>query len=278
MERHSLFIAHSGQGIGTDNRRRLTELLRAAKGPFTVENAAATLDVSRTRARRFLAYLAGRGWLTRVRPGLYATVPLEASNPSEWTEDPWVVAAHVFGPCYVGGWSACEHWGLTDQLFRDVVILTTRCQRDRSPIIQGTSYRVKVIKQERMFGTRIVWRGGVRVHVSDPARTVVDLLDEPGLGGGIRHVADVVRVWFDGEFRDDGLLLDYAERFGNRSVYKRLGFLIERLNIQALGLLEESKRRMSKGVVRLDPSGPVGGRRIGRWSLIANVTIGGAAE
>ncbi|MDP2957763.1 MAG: type IV toxin-antitoxin system AbiEi family antitoxin domain-containing protein [Longimicrobiales bacterium] len=269
-----MLLSRSGQGITTDNRRRLTQLLRAGKGPFTVEDAAGTLDMPRTRARRFLAYLAGRGWLTRVRPGLYATVPLEAFNPSEWTEDPWVVAAQVFGPCYVGGWSACEHWGLTDQLFRDVVILSTRWQRHRSPVIQGTSYRVKVIKQERMFGTRIVWRGGVRIQVSDPARTVLDLLDDPGLGGGIRHIGEIVRTWFEGESRNDDILLEYAERLGNRSVYKRLGFLIERLHIQAPAALGEARRRMSKGVVRLDPTGPEGGRRVSRWNLIANVTIG----
>ena len=209
---------------------------------------------------------------------LYSAVPLEASHPGEWREDLWVVAAEVFAPCYIGGWSACEHWGLTDQLFRDVVVLTSRWMRNRRPTIQGTRYRVKVISPERLFGTRIVWRGRVRVHVSDPARTILDLLDDPGLGGGIRHVADVLREWFVGELRDDHRLLEYAERLGNRSVYKRLGFLIERLAVPAPDLLEACERRMSTGVVRLDPSGPTGGWRVKRWKLIANATITGQAE
>ncbi|HSW29425.1 MAG TPA: type IV toxin-antitoxin system AbiEi family antitoxin [Longimicrobiales bacterium] len=203
---------------------------------------------------------------------------MEAARPSEWTTDPWVVAARLFAPCYVGGWSACEHWGLTDQLFRDVAVISTRWLRDRTPSIQGTTYRVKVIKAERMFGTRGVWRGDVRIDVSDPARTVLDLLDEPELGGGIRHVSDVVREWFEGELRDDEQLLNYAARLGNRSVYKRLGFLIERLDLPASDVLEEAERRMSKGVVRLDPSGPEGGHRVARWNLMANVTVGRTAE
>jgi predicted transcriptional regulator of viral defense system len=139
--------------------------------------------------------------------------------------------------------------------------------------MQGTTYKVKVIKDERMFGTRTVWRSGVRIHVSDPTRTVLDLLDDPRLGGGIRHVGDVLREWFDGEHRNEELVLDYAERLGNRSVYKRLGFLIERLAIDAPSLVSEAERRMSKGVVRLDPSGPEGGKRVDRWNLIANATI-----
>lgn len=272
------FMSSTGLGINAENRGRLTRLLRSGPGPFTVENASAVLGMSAPRARRFLAYLARRGWLVRIRAGLYAAVPLEAARPSEWTTDPWVVAARLFAPCYVGGWSACEHWRLTDQLFRSVVVISSRWLRDRTPSIQGTTYRVKVIKPERMFGTRGVWRGGVRIDVSDPTRTVVDLLDDPELGGGIRHVSDVVREWFEGQLRDDERLLEYAARLGNRSVYKRLGFLVERLDLAAPDVLEEAERCMSKGVVRLDPSGPEGGHRVARWNLIANVTIGRTAE
>lgn len=278
MEHNATHVSVRGRGISENNRRRLTQLLRAVRGPFTVEDAARTLGLPLDRARRFLAYLASRGWLARVRPGLYTGVPLETSNPADWTEDPWVVATQVFEPCYVGGWSACEHWALTDQLFRDVVVLTTRWRRDRSPIIQGTTYKIKVIKEDRMFGTRVVWRRGVPTHVSDPARTLVDLLDDPDLGAGIRHVADVVQTWSDSEARDDALLLDYVERFGNGSVYKRLGFLVETLAIRAPNLLDACRGRMSKGVVRLEPSGPAGGHRATRWNLIVNVRIGDAAR
>ena len=112
------------------------------------------------------------------------------------------------------------------------------------------------------------------MDVSDPSRTVLDLLDDPELGGGIRHVSDVLRTWFEGDLRNDGLLLEYAECLDNRSVYKRLGFLVEALEIPAHGLLDECERRMSEGLVRLDPSGPEGGRRVGHWRLIANATVG----
>ncbi|MBI2403374.1 MAG: hypothetical protein HYV20_11710 [Gemmatimonadetes bacterium] len=51
---------------------------------------------------------------------------------------------------------------------------------------------MKVVSPERLFGTRVVSRGRVRVQGSDPPRTLFDLLDDPELGGGIRHVADVL--------------------------------------------------------------------------------------
>ena len=118
----------------------------------------------------------------------------------------------------------------------------------------------------------------MRVEVSDPSRTILDLLDDPALGGGVRHVSDVLRTWSEGDLRNDGLLLEYADRLGNRSVYKRLGFLVEALELPATDLIEECERRMSEGVVRLDPSGPEGGRRVNRWRLIANATIGSSVS
>lgn len=238
-----------------------------------MRDAARALSLSSERARRFLAHLAARGWLARIRPGLYVAVPLDASEPAEWREDPWVVAARTFAPCYIGGWSASEQWGLTDQLFRDVVVVTARPTRGRRPTIQDTTYRVKVVSTKRIFGTRAVWRGRVRVEVSDPSRTLVDLLDDPSLGGGIRHVAEILAEWFFGEHRDERRLTEYAARLGNRSVYKRLGFLIERLALPTPDLVAECARGMSTGVVRLDPSGPPRGRRLRRWNLIVNVTV-----
>ena len=262
------------RGINTANRERLTRLVRATEGPFTVAEASQVLNMTPAKSRRFLAYLAARGWLARVRPGLYVAVPLDASEPSQWRADPWVIAAELFAPCYIGGWSACEYWGLTDQLFRDVAVMSGRWTRDRTPMIQGTSYRVRVISPERLFGTRVVWRGRVQVQVADSARTILDVLDDPGLGGGIRHVGDVVLEWFAGDLRDDGRLLEYVERLGNRSVYKRLGFLIETLALSAPDVLEVCERRMSSGTVRLDPTGPPGGRRVPRWNLMANASLG----
>jgi len=59
------------------------------------------------------------------------TVPLDAARSGEWTEDSWALATNVFSACYIGGWSACEYWGFTDQVFRDLLVFTTRRVRKR---------------------------------------------------------------------------------------------------------------------------------------------------
>lgn len=262
------------QGINRDNRALLERLHREMPGVFGVEDASAVLSLDAGRTRRLLAYLARRGWLSRVRRGLYVAVPLDTRQPGEWAEDAWVVAERTFRPCYLGGWTACQHWGLTEQVFRTVLVVTGRKVRGREPVIQGTPYRVTVRPEDKLFGTAIVWRQQVRVQVSDPSRTIVDLLDDPTLGGGMRHVADVVHEYLIGEHRDDDLLIDYGDRLGNRAGFKRLGFVLEHLGIDAPRLVAACLDRRSTGLVALDPSVSSKGQIVRRWGIRANVRLG----
>ena len=155
---HSDYIKKSiPAGISKSNREKLTILHRGANGPFTIHEASILLDMNPTRTRRFLAYLASRGWLSRVRQGLYVTVPLEATYPNEWREDSWIIATKAFEPCYIGGWSACEHWGFTEQIFRTVAVFTAYNARSRDYVIQETPFRLKTLPREKIFiGTLIV--------------------------------------------------------------------------------------------------------------------------
>ena len=118
-------------GISQRNRALLEQLHRRTTGAFDVGEASRALGMEHDDTSRLLVYLARRGWLSRVRRGLYVAVPLDARRSGEWVEDPWVVAERVFSPCYVGGWSACSHWDLTEQVFRTLLVVTARRVRHR---------------------------------------------------------------------------------------------------------------------------------------------------
>lgn len=268
----SLISPHPA-GISAGSRDHLARLNRAFRGPFTPAEAAEVLDVDASNAADLLGHLARKGWLARIRRGLYATVPLEATEPRDWRVDAWLIAAHVFAPCYVAGWSACEHWELTDQLFRSTAVISGTPQRRSKVTVHGSAFVVAHRASDVFFGTRPVWRDGERVDVSDPPRTIVDVLDDPVLGGGIRHVAEVLETYFGGEHRDDDRLVDYADRLGNRTVFKRLGYLLEALEIHAPDLIAQCLERRSAGVSKLDPSVRETGRITSRWGLRVNSTV-----
>jgi len=262
-------------GISEAHRKRVDELHRRFLQPFSVAEAAEVLGLERAKVRRLLAHLSARGWLSRVRRDAYVTVPLGAERPSDWREDPWVIAARVFAPGYLAGWTACEHWGLTEQIFRDVQVITARHLRHRLQVIQGTRFQAKTVEPDRLFGTMAVWREQSQVEISDPSRTVIDLLDDPALGGGIRHVTEIVKSYFASDHRDDRRLCDYARRLGNRTVWKRLGYLLEDLSIDAPDLIETCRKNISSGISLLDPRGGRKGRSLKRWNLRINATVRG---
>lgn len=127
--------------------------------------------------------------------------------------------------------------------------------------------------QEKMFGTRPVWRDRTRVNLSDPSRTLVDVLDDPSLGGGIRHIVGMVNTYFSSEHRNDALLEDYIRQVGNRTGFKRLAYLLETLEVHAPVLLQACEKGVSSGVSLLDPGMPAQGPVLRRWNLRVNGTI-----
>ncbi len=253
-------------GLGTLDRKRIAAVLRATKGTVTVSEAAQILEVPAPAAAKMLARWASKGWLSRVRRGLYVPVPLESETGDVALEDPWLVAERLFAPCYIGGWSAAEHWGLTEQIFRTLVVMTTRKPRNRKPVIRGTGFLARTVPERALFGLRPVWRGRVKVQVSDPSRTVIDMLNDPRVGGGLRPTVDVLQDYLRSEHKDLRLLVDYGQRLRNGALFKRLGFLLERLAPGEQEALDACREQLTQGNARLDPTLPAG-RLVTRWRL-----------
>lgn len=247
------------------SRRNLGSLVRGHPDVISVPDAMSVLQTTAPKAAKRLARWAEQGWLRRVRQGFYVPVPIEAESPEQAPEDAWVLAAELYAPGYIAGWSAAEHWGLTEQLFPTVAVITAKLVRDRSPVIGRTRFHIKTLKPNLIFGTRPEWRGQRKVDVADPSRTVIDMLDDPRFGGGIRFVQDVLVEYLRSEHKNLPQLLAYAERLGRGSVFKRLGFLLE-LAGEAPEVVETCRKKISKGPTQLDPSRP-GKRMATSWGL-----------
>lgn len=260
-------------GISGKNRKLLDELNRTQEGPFSIKEASKVLGISESDTRICLAYFVRKGWLSRVKRGLYITVPLGTVNPREYKENPWVVANRVFSPCYIGGWSAAEHWEFTDQIFNSIVVFTLRRLRNKNIQIQGTNYVLKFVDKKYFGKTKAVWINNTKIQISDPIQTIVDILDGPSIGGGIRNIADIVRAYFESEYRNDEIIVGYIEVKNNKTIYKRLGYLIEACGIDAPNLKVVCEKRVSTGFTLLDPTVEPKGHFSSKWNLRINVGV-----
>lgn len=259
-------------GISRQSRVDLARLTGQGRRFVTVADATEELHLDRGDAARRLARWAEQGWLRRVRRDLYVPVPVDATDPSSWGGDPLVLADAVWDPCYVTGWTAANHWGLTEQSFRTTVIKTTQRVRQSAHSLLDNDLLVSHTAPENLeWGMRREWREERRVRLADPARAIVDMLDDPKLGAGIRTVAECLDAYLADE--DPATLVSYAERLGNRTVFKRFGYLAERLLVDE-ELLASCEAKLSEGFSALDPTQAKGGPRSQRWRLIVNVQLG----
>jgi predicted transcriptional regulator of viral defense system len=232
----------------------------------TVEMAANALAISRHQAAKLLARWREQGWLKRLKRGLYVPIPVDAVSAARTLDSAWMLVPQLFHPGYVGGWSAAEHWGLTEQIFHEVCVLSTRALRGRRQDVGEVTFVVYKTRSECLFGTKMIWQGQVRVPISDPHRTLVDMLARPAVGGGMRHTADCLAAYLASPERAPDKLIQYGDELGNGAVFKRLGFLLERSGHREPSILGACRKRLTTGNARLDPALPAE-RLITRWRL-----------
>jgi predicted transcriptional regulator of viral defense system len=255
-------------------KERLRRLARGARGGLvTTARAAALLRQSPTEASATLARLVRQGWLVRVRRGLYLVLPLEAGREGGAVEDPWILARELYAPCYIGGWTAAEHWGLTEQLFRSTFVVTAAAIRHAKETFLGAEFHLIRAKRSLVEDVRPIWRGRERVEVSDRERTIADALASPSWVGGIRHLAEILSTYRSAKAWNPKHLIDRVGEVGSGAAFKRLGYLAETVLSAEPVLVDACLARRSAGVVKLDPAVAGRGRLTKRWGLWLNVRL-----
>jgi predicted transcriptional regulator of viral defense system len=247
-------------------RVQLLRVLAASGDVIHISDVTKVLSVSRVEAAKRLARWREQGWVSRVGSGAYVPASIDTLGSERVLDDAWILVPALFAPAYVAGRTAAEHWDLTEQIFKDIVVITGQAVRQRHQTRQGFEFTLKHLSSEKIFGTKPVWRHKTKVPISDLPRTIVDMLDDPALGGGIQHVSDCLNGYFKRADRDDQKLVEYGDRLGNGAMFKRLGFLAEGRDDTG-ALVDLCRARLTAGNAKLDPALDCK-RLISRWRLL----------
>ncbi|MCY4524329.1 MAG: hypothetical protein OXB84_06290 [Halobacteriovoraceae bacterium] len=239
-------------GIGKKSRHRLKAAIEASEGLLTPKFVSEVLSLSRFEAARLLSRCNKAGWLKRVKRGVYLPVQLE-TNPNEVAiEDSWLVAEKIFSPGYIGGFSAIKYWDFSEQIFENTVYFTTKQTPSKTTVYGGIKFKLKTIRPYKIFGTKTIWRNSVKIKISDPSKTIIDLLDDPVLGGGMRSIKDFFIEYWESNYKNIDLLIDYAEKTKNKTVFKRLGFLLETGDFLDSETINQLRYKISSGYSKFD--------------------------
>jgi len=255
--------------LGPRQAEFLATMAGTGREVFTVQEASGFWG-SDQYVRNELAQLESKGWLERLEHGRYLIIPLEAGVDREWSEDPLAIGTFLVPEGAAAYWTALRHWGWTTQLPRTQFFITPHRRFRPEATVLDVCYRFITLKPDRIFGIGEEWRDGLKIRVTDPERTIVDVLDRTDLSGGIGEIAVAIRTaWSDLSL---DRLTDYTERLGSGTVPKRLGFLVEQLQLP----VDESwiprwQKLIGSGITQLERGGSKTGRMTRRWNLQINV-------
>lgn len=254
-------LAYEGDRIFTTDRARQLAPRVGLKDAYLVEA---------------LHHLRRNNWIVPLRRGLYA---LSSMVPGVANVHEFEVAAALVAPAMISHWSAMNYHGLTEQIPRDVFVLTTtdawiprpstdRAARSESGFRAGdTTYRFVQVKPDRFFGGAPQWFGEVRVPMTDLERTLLDGLSMPRYCGDFAEVLHAVQVGLDR--LNIELISEYAVRLGVTTA-KRLGWVLESQGVPRAELTALAELPI-KGYRKLDPTGPRKGSCNSRWMIQENL-------
>ena len=168
--------------------------------------------------------------------------------------------------CCIGGWSAAEHWNLTEQIFNVTMVFTTKKVSKRVLNLNGARFVVKTVSIHKDFGSNSIWKGKQKVKVSDPTKTIVDAFNDPAVVGGSRMASDILTAYMSSEFKNLKLLFEYALQMKNSAIFKRMGYIFELYYANEVRFIAKIKKEIKTGYSQFDPAIP-GESLVTSWNL-----------
>lgn len=256
--------------MGPTEARLLNRLAASGQIIFTTDQARAVLNTDDQDVNKILYQLTRKRWLLRLEKGKYLILPLEAGMEGLYSVHEFAVAAHLVDPYAISYASALSFHALSDRVPQSVFVVTTRRKSDVTIEELGVSFRFITIRAHKFFGSQTVMIEDQPIQITSPAKTLVDGLDHPELCGGIVELAKGLSRYAQAG-ADWAQLTADARRIGNRTVFKRLGYLSEILELDVGEWAERWRTEMSPGETVLDPRYGQQGSYRTDWNLRVNV-------
>ena len=255
-------------GISPREEEFIATVGSSGKRVFTVSEAARLLNTSHTIASKIIHRLTKKRKLQRIEKAKYLLIPPEAWKIGEYTEEGIIVASQLISPYYLSYWTALSFHGWTEQPSRTIFVAT---QKRKFPIgLQGIQIKFIQLKKEKFFGFEEHWVGNQKVIVADREKTIIDCLDQPRYCGEVVEVAK--GLWNGRKELNYAKLLKYSLRMKNGAVIKRLGYLLDVLEINKPNIRKELLTNKTSNLALLDPGHERStGVQNKEWNLRVNV-------
>ncbi len=257
--------------ISTQSNELLSYFNGQNKNCFDYSLAHKALPYSKASAvRELLSDMSKRGLLMRLKEGVYYIIPYE-QNAETFMPDWHLIAEHLVNNAkhYIGYYSALQIHNLITQPSLKEQIVVSKQIRPAEIKIKDVPFQFIYHNEKHFFGEKKIWIDSYnKVLCSDLEKTFIDCLFKPDYAGGIVEVARAIYTSKDKIKYDT--LLEYVKMFDSQAVIKRLGFILEMLDINNK-IIADLQQLKTASYVLLDTELPKTGKRNSRWSIQQNL-------
>jgi predicted transcriptional regulator of viral defense system len=256
--------------LGKISAKLISQLYDIDKAIFTINDACKILGKDYFKITDLLSELVKRKIITRLKAGKFLIIPQELSNAKGYMGD-WFVAGREIvnsSTYYIAFYSAMHYWGMLTQPLVKIFVATPK--RQVIPIEMRKRLIFVYIQEKNIWGINDEWVTGTeKVRISDLERTIIDALTHPEYCGGVTEIAK--GIWLAKDKIHYDKLADYVGKYNKNVVAKRLGYILEILDIKQPGLSAQLRKYVKERYDLFDPALPRNIIDKNKWRLIDNI-------
>lgn len=261
--------------LGPISAKIISSLYEHRKTIFTTDDIVRFGLTSRSNAYKLVHDLAKRNIIYRLKYGKYIIIPQEMGQVNNYIGN-WYVVAREIANCenyYISHYSAMDIYNMVTHPILKVYIIVSNEGRKRKKIkiIGNVTFEFISTDKKNIWGIKEQWVTNTeKVKVSAIEKTIIDCLYRPKFCGGILEVA--TGIWMQKENINYDKLINYVIKYDKNIVVKRLGYILESLNLQNNHYLMRLKERVNEKYYILDPCLDTNKTYKNSWKLIANIS------
>ena len=208
---------------------------------FTENDVAKIVNKSPKYIRTLLFRLNKEKLIRRIEKGKYTL-----------HEDVLIFASHIVIPSYISLWTALRYYNMTQQQPTSFFILS-RIKRKNI-----NNLNINFLSTKHMFGYKKERYSDFDIFMASPEKAIIDSLL-------FKLPIEDIKIALEKESIDFKRLSEYAKKTKNKSLIKRLGYLLEKEKNNSYAL-----KALDNNYILLNYLGGKKGKKDKKWKLIIN--------
>jgi len=196
---------------------------------FRIRELCLLLNINKTKAYNLIKALKKKNAIKTIKGGLFTFKDINEL----------AIATALHYPSYISFWSALNYYGFSDQTPNKIFIATTKYSKEIG------IFKYVTLSKRRFFGYQKIGD----IVIAEKEKVFIDALLFPKYSGGIKEIYECLKNAINQLNKEK--MINYALKVNSKSVIRRLGFLLEKLEHKQISIL---KKNIGKGYEKLDPT------------------------